>query len=480
MGKTFEVQDLGVLIEGKDVEDKIDQLLGTGFIEEVRESRGDVLAFSSGVVRDVLYAKVPRRKRRSLHRKYAEQLEKRNAGRLERIYPLLVHHYSEGDIPEKVIEFGLKMARKSLDAMSAEDARRAANTVLDFIEEESGQPSALEGEARSLLAQSHRQAGEMDAALQEFESAVRVFERRKEPVLVLNTLILAAETAWEARKMDETRQLVEKGLILARESGQKEDLSKLLSLAATVANMRAEYDKVKTYLQEAELLKPSVKEKEEAVPRGGTLQVAIPAPLGAFHPVQAGIIEENEVGGNAFETLLDMDEQGHIVPRLCESWEVLERGKSFLFTLRSNILMHDGEPLTAEQVKLAFENAIRLGAGKLPAGFATIRGVTLFLDGTADSVEGIFVEGQNRLKIHLQEPLLLFPALLTDWRMAIAQQKMEDGQITMVGTGPFIMRSYNPKHVTLDRNEHYWKGITPPLHSIEFHCDVSWPISRAV
>ena len=271
IGKTFEFQDLEVLAEGKELEDKIDQLLGTGFIEEVRESRGDVLAFSSGVVRDVLYAKVPRRKRRSLHRKYAEHLEKRNAGRLERIYPLLVHHYSEGDIPEKVVEFGVKLARKSLDALSAEDARRAASTVLDFIEEESGQPSALEGEARSLLAQAHRLAGDMDAALKEFESAIRVFERRKEPLLVLNSLILAAETAWEARKADETRQWVEKGLVLARETEQQEKLSKLLSLAATVANLRGEYDKVKQYLEEAERLKPSVTEKEEVVPQGGTL-----------------------------------------------------------------------------------------------------------------------------------------------------------------------------------------------------------------
>lgn len=466
IGKTFEFQDLEVLAEGKEVEDKIDQLLGTGFIEEVRESRGDVLAFSSGVVRDVLYAKVPRRKRRSLHRKYAEHLEKRNAGRLERIYQLLVHHYSEGDIPEKVIEFGVKLARKSLAALSAEDARRAANTVLDFIEEESGQPSALEGEARSLLAQSHRLAGDVDAALQEFESAIRVFERRKEPLLVLNYLILAAETAWEARKVDETRQWMEKGLVLARESQQQENLSRLLSLAATVANLRGEYDKVKQYLEEAERLKPSIKEKEEAVLQGGILQVALPVPLGSFHPVQTSIIEENEVSGNVFETLLDMDEQGHIVPGLCESWEVLERGKSFLFTLRSNVRMHNGEPLTAEQVKTAFEKAIRLSAGKLPAGFAAIRGVTAYVEGSTDFVEGITVESQNRLKIQLEDPLPLFPSLLTDSRLAIAGE-------TLIGTGPFKFRSYTPEHITLDRNEQYWKGTVAPLDSIEFYCGVS-------
>ncbi|MCI0414621.1 ABC transporter substrate-binding protein [bacterium] len=161
-----------------------------------------------------------------------------------------------------------------------------------------------------------------------------------------------------------------------------------------------------------------------------------------------------------------MDEQGHIVPRLCESWQVLEQGKSFLFTLRPNVLMHHGEPLTAEQVKTAFEKGIRLSAGNLPAGFAAIRGVSAYIEGAKDSVEGISVESQNRLKILLEEPLPLFPSLLTDSRLAIAGE-------TLIGTGPFKIRSYQPDHVTLDRNEQYWKGTIPPLDSIEFHCGVS-------
>lgn len=193
-------------------------------------------------------------------------------------------------------------------------------------------------------------------------------------------------------------------------------------------------------------------------------------PLGAFHPVQTGIIEENEVSGNVFETLLDMDDQGHIVPRLCESWQVLERGKSFLFTLRSGVRMHDGEDLTAEQIKHAFEKAIRLSADRLPAGFEVIRGVKAFVDGSAEAVEGIHVEAENRLKIDLEEALPLFPSLLTDSRLAIARYGVSD---SFIGTGPFKMRECKPEHVVLDRNEHYWKGITARLDSIEFNCGVT-------
>ncbi|MGH9857617.1 MAG: ABC transporter substrate-binding protein, partial [Acidobacteriota bacterium] len=143
-----------------------------------------------------------------------------------------------------------------------------------------------------------------------------------------------------------------------------------------------------------------------------------------------------------------------------------EQGKSFLFTLRSNVRMHGGEELTAEQVKTAFEKAIRLSAGKLPAGFAVIRGVKSYVDGSADFVEGINVESRSRMKIELEEALPLFPSLLTDSRLAIAGEPL-------LGTGPFKIQSKKPEHVTLVRNEQYWRGTSAPLDSIEFHCGVS-------
>jgi serine/threonine protein kinase len=56
VGKSFGARELEALAEGKgDVEDALDRLVQQGLIEEERESRGDVLTFSSRVVRDVLY-----------------------------------------------------------------------------------------------------------------------------------------------------------------------------------------------------------------------------------------------------------------------------------------------------------------------------------------------------------------------------------------------------------------------------------------
>ncbi|MCI0615565.1 ABC transporter substrate-binding protein [bacterium] len=475
LGKTFEYRDLEVLTGKKEnIEDVIDGLVASGFIEEERRSRGDQFTFSSGIVRDVLYAGVPRRKRRLLHRKYAEELERRNAGRLDRVYPLLVHHYAEGDVPEKVIEFGIESARKSLEALSAEDALRTAKTVLEFLKGEEESTTELEGDVRLLLAEAYRLTANIDAALQELELAVQVFQEIKKSERLVQAVVLAAETAWEGRKVDETRRWVEKGLPLARSSSNAEELSELFSIAITVANLRGEFDQAKEYMQEAERIKPTVKEKEEAVPVGGKLAVALAVPVASAHPVDIQIIEEAEILGNVFETLLAMDQHGYVVPCLCEGWEVLEQGKSFLFKLRNNVLMHDQQPLTPDIVKRAIEKAIRIGHDRLPAAYAAIRGVSEFLDGSTDDVSGIVVRSSNAFVIELQESLPIYPALITDSRASIClDQPGEDKNNQLIGTGPFKLASFAQNHVVLERSGNYWKNESVPLDAIDFRCGVT-------
>src|SRR5262249_31229564 len=303
IGKAFDFRDLEALAEGKDIEDAIDGLVEDGLLEEERESRGDRLAFSSGVVRDVLYGAISRRKRRTLHRKYAEQIERRHSGRLERVYPQLVHHFSQGDIPDKTVEYGLRLAKTALDAFSAEEAIRATKTVLDFLDDEWEGNRALEGDARLLLAQAYRMAGDVDAALKEAETAGTILEREKQQARSLAALLLAAETAWQARKVEETTRLVQRVMASARAVGDSESLRHVLSLAATLANLRGEYQRANEYLEEAGRLAGGVRETEvqEEIPRGGKLVVALPTPVGVIEPVNMELVEEQEILANVFE-----------------------------------------------------------------------------------------------------------------------------------------------------------------------------------
>jgi hypothetical protein len=363
IGKSFDSRDLEALAEGRDVDvdDAIDRLIQQGLIEEERESRGDRLSFSSGVVRDVLYGGLTRRRRRSLHRRYAELLEKRHAGRPERVRPQLVHHYWQGDVPEKTVEYGLQLARASLEAFSAEETARAARMALEFLDEEWEGDRALEGEARLLLARAHRGAGEIDGALKEAGLAVRVFEQEEQPARVAAAMVLAAETAWQARRIEDTASWVDRGLPAARTAEETESLRQLLSLAAPLANLRGEYERANDYLEEASRVGETVVEAEAAAEPtpGGTLVVGLVSPIEAREPIEVKVAEEEEIQANVFETLLTTDPEGRVVPALCESWESREGGRSFRLALRGDVRFQDGTALSAETVKASFERTIR-------------------------------------------------------------------------------------------------------------------------
>ncbi len=118
----------------------------------------------------------------SLHRRYAELLEKRHAGRLERVYPDLVHHFTQGDVPEKAVEYGLKLAQKSLEAFSPEEAARVAKAALDYVEDEEW-PGDRGAGGRGAAPPRAGRAGGADTPTRPSRgrSAVKVFERQKRP-----------------------------------------------------------------------------------------------------------------------------------------------------------------------------------------------------------------------------------------------------------------------------------------------------------
>ncbi|HTD51588.1 MAG TPA: ABC transporter substrate-binding protein, partial [Thermoanaerobaculia bacterium] len=475
LGKTFDARDLETLAEGaKDLDDAIDRLMREGLLEEERETRGDRLTFSSGIVRDVLYGALARRKRRSLHRKYAGLIEQRYAGRLERIYPELVHHFSQADVPEKTVEYAVKLAQKALDSFSSEETVRVAKIALDFLEDEEWTGErALEGDARLLLAQGQRLAGNVDAALREAEAAARVFEEEKQPRRAVEAILFAAETAWQSRRIDEARQWAERGIEAARAGGESDYLAKLLSLIATLANLRGEYAKAAAYQEEIERLTLREKPVDEEMPRGGTLAVAVANPIAATEPGTYETNEEHEVHANVFDTLVTTDSEGNLAPSLCERWALEDDARTVRLHLRSGIVFSNGAPLSASAVRASLERSIRLSRNQMSAAFVAILGVPEYLEGKADAVSGITAPSAHEIEIRLRDPLPIFPSLLTDPRTGIAAAGTEeDGKPTAFGTGPFQRVLQEPDRIVLERNPRNWREPSR-LDRIEFRLSLS-------
>lgn len=87
------------------------------------------------------------------------------------------------------------------------------------------------------------------------------------------------------------------------------------------------------------------------------LVVAVPdAPIHLDPHIQASIASYR-VTTQIFDRLLSMDNELNFVPGLAESWEVLD-DRTTQFNLRKDVTFHDGEHMTAEDVKFSLERCI--------------------------------------------------------------------------------------------------------------------------
>ncbi|RMH21962.1 MAG: hypothetical protein D6696_04455 [Acidobacteria bacterium] len=469
LGRSFDYQDLEALLgETDELEETIDALVRQGILEEERKTRGDRLRFVSGIVRDILYAGIPRRRRRALHRRHARRLESRYRGREERVYAQLVHHFSEGDVPERTVTYARKLARAALEACCYEDALRVSRTALEFVDEEEVVNAAtVEGDLRQIRAVAQRALGHVSRALREAERAAEILARVELWEPAARAALLAAETAWQGRQVERARRWIELGCEQARRGAAGDALKRLLTLGATVANLGGDHRQAQALLAEAEALAPpSTVPADEPVAAGGTLVTAMPRAISSLDPSDLESDEELEIAAILFDTLLAADEEGNPVPLLCRRWQAAEDGRTFILKLRPDVRFSDGTPLTAGVVKASLERA----AGRRrdpPAAFHTLVGYDAFVGGSAPEIEGIEAPADDELRFRLSEPLPLFPALLTAPTTAIVRPRSEAQGGGLAGTGPFRLARREERRILLERNPADWREAKPHLEGIE-------------
>lgn len=85
------------------------------------------------------------------------------------------------------------------------------------------------------------------------------------------------------------------------------------------------------------------------------------APLNPFLCNEWDLVSLNQM---VFEPLVTLDESQKPSPMLADNWQ--HQGKKWLFTLRSNITFHNGQPLTAYDVQATYEQFIQMDADDNP------------------------------------------------------------------------------------------------------------------
>ena len=150
-----------------------------------------------------------------------------------------------------------------------------------------------------------------------------------------------------------------------------------------------------------------------------------------------------------YDTLVEIGDDGEIVPALAESWEIAEDGLTWTFEL-TDATFHDDTTFDSADVKASLERiAAEETASPKASEFATITSID-----TPD---------ENTVVLHLSEPTpALLATLASGWGAILPSEKIEAGHDfgnDPIGTGPFVLEEWvRDSYLRLSRFEDYYKG----------------------
>jgi peptide/nickel transport system substrate-binding protein len=194
------------------------------------------------------------------------------------------------------------------------------------------------------------------------------------------------------------------------------------------------------------------------------LVVAVPGLPPTLDPYQQLTNPGTRVTYSLFDHLLKRQFQGgdppgtgsEIGPMLAESWERLD-DLTLELRLRAGVVFHNGDPLTAEDVRFTFERSLI----DTPAEIADARGYI-------STISEIEVVDDHTLRLHTAEPDPLLEIRLTSWATWILPKDyyesvgMEGFAREPVGTGPYRFVELRPDdRLVLEAFDDYWGGTLP-------------------
>lgn len=149
-----------------------------------------------------------------------------------------------------------------------------------------------------------------------------------------------------------------------------------------------------------------------------------------------------------YDSLLEFDPQGKIVPALASDWNVSDDGKEVTFTLNEGILCHDGAPFTSADVVYTAERALSDDNPSL----------TKASWGPIEQVEAI---DDLTVRFTLSEPFSAFVPFMADEftsMLCLGNEAAGDafGTSVAIGTGPWKFVSWEQgSEIVLESNPDY-------------------------
>ncbi len=192
----------------------------------------------------------------------------------------------------------------------------------------------------------------------------------------------------------------------------------------------------------------------------GTLEVALEAEPPELDPNLSSAYVDRQVMASLYDKLVDLDENGKIVPMLAKSYDISDDDLTYTFELQRGVEFHDGTPFNAEAVKFNLERYQKEDS---------VRSTEI------EPVESVEAVDEYTVRVTLSEPYTPFLAVLTDRAGIMASPKAikeSGGRISKnpVGTGPFeFVERVRGDHITVKKNPDYWREGLPKLDKIVYN-----------
>lgn len=203
-------------------------------------------------------------------------------------------------------------------------------------------------------------------------------------------------------------------------------------------------------------------EDDEQAAAGGTLVAAITQDPGHLNPAITTSGGTHTASELLYNGLVRLNADLEIEPDLAESWEITNDGATYTFQLRDDVVWHDGEPFTSEDVKYTFEEVLLKFHSRTSASL----GGALSSIETPDDHTVVFNFDFPYAPL-LQQLNVTEAPILPEHVYAGTDPQTADANLDPVGTGPFQFVSYEPdSEVRLERNPDYFRDGLPYLDEV--------------
>jgi peptide/nickel transport system substrate-binding protein len=194
--------------------------------------------------------------------------------------------------------------------------------------------------------------------------------------------------------------------------------------------------------------------------RGSTLIIARAEDVNGLDPHKQSTPASLRAIELLYDPLFTFDKDLKIAPNLAEVWKWSDDNKTLTITLRKNVRFHNGETLTADDVKYSFERIL---------DDKTLAALRVFF---AD-IDKIEATDANTVTVRLKRANAALLAAMAQPNAAIVSKKFVTGGGTFnkesAGTGMFKLVKWDPgRALTLAANKDFWSPGLPRLDGVEF------------